>query len=364
MPRNVIGMRKEELDTPALCLDIEIVEANLKRMADFFAPLPAKLRPHFKTHKTPILAQRQLAAGAIGITCAKLGEAEVLAEAGIRDILIANQVVGAAKIARLVNLAAYTEVMVAVDHLDNVTALAEAAAAKEVRLRVLIEVDVGMGRCGVAAGVAALALAREIVARPSLRFEGLMGYEGHAVMIPDVAERRHAVEKAMGSLLATRDLIEKAGIPVKIVSAGGTGTYALSGQYAEVTEVQAGSYLTMDSNYHDKVGITEFGRALTLLATVIHTHGNRAVTDAGLKCLTTEFGMPVVAHPGGWTVVRLAEEHGLLDRAGGADLHPGDKVEIIPSHGCTTINLHDEFHVLRRGVLEAIWPIAGRGKSA
>jgi D-serine deaminase-like pyridoxal phosphate-dependent protein len=357
-------MKREDLDTPALCLDIEVVEANLEHMAAFFVPLPTRLRPHFKTHKTPILAQMQLSAGAIGITCAKLGEAEVLAQAGIRDILIANQIVGAAKIARLVNLAAYTEVMVAVDDMDNVAQLAAAASAKDISLRVLIEVDVGMGRCGVTPGKAALALAQVIVARPSLRFEGMMGYEGHAVMIPDLAERRRVAEEAMASLIATCDLIEKAGIPVPIVSGGGTGTYAITGRYPGVTEIQAGSYLTMDSRYHREVGMTEFGCALTLLATVIHTHGQRAIVDAGMKCLTREFGLPVVAHPAGWKAIGLSEEHGALERVGGPGLQVGDKVEIVPSHGCTTINLHDQFHVLRRGTLEAIWPIAGRGKSA
>jgi D-serine deaminase-like pyridoxal phosphate-dependent protein len=357
-------MKKEELDTPALCLDIEVVEANLEYMAAFFAPLPARLRPHFKTHKTPILAHMQLSAGAIGMTCAKLGEAEVLGQAGIRDILIANQIIGAAKIARLVNLAAYTEVMVAVDDVDNVAQLAAAASAKDVSLRVLIEVNVGMGRCGVTPGKAALALAQEIAARPSLCFEGMMGYEGHAVKIPDLAERRRVAEEAMASLIATRDLIEETGIPVLIVSGGGTGTYAITGRYPGVTEIQAGSYLTMDSQYHREVGMTEFGCALTLLATVIHTHGQRAIVDAGIKCLTREFGLPVVAHPAGWKAIGLSEEHGVLECVDGSDLQVGDKVEIIPSHGCTTINLHDEFHVLRRGTLEAVWPIAGRGKSA
>ena len=161
MPRSLIGTPKAELDTPALCLEIEAVEANIQRMADFFRDSPVRLRPHAKTHKCPTLARMQLAAGAIGITCAKLGEAEVMAAAGIKDILIANQIVGAGKIARLVNLAAYTEVMVAVDDAANVAELDAAAQAKGVRLRVVIEVDIGMARCGVQPGEPALALARQ-----------------------------------------------------------------------------------------------------------------------------------------------------------------------------------------------------------
>ena len=366
MSNNVIGMAKGALDTPALCLDIKTVEDNLAKMAAFFEPLPSALRPHFKTHKSPILAQMQIAAGAIGITCAKLGEAEVLAQAGVKDILIANQIVGQSKIQRLVNMAAYTQVMVAVDTAEMAHELAAAAQAKGLRLRVIIEVDNGMNRCGVAPGQPAVELVRRIVAHPALRFEGMMGYEGHAVMIPDMAERRRVAEGAMAELVATRDAVVNAGIPVRIVSAGGTGTYAITSKYPGVTEVEAGSYLTMDTRYHDDAGMAEFGCALTLLASVIHVRDTHAVIDAGKKCLTEEFGLPKVIAPQGWKLASLSEEHGKLVPAGpdAAKLKVGDQVELIPSHGCTTINLHDNYHVIRDGVLEAIWPIAGRGKTA
>ena len=215
MPRSLIGTSKSDLDTPALCLDIEAVEANIQRMADYFRDGPVRLRPHAKTHKCPTLARMQLAAGAIGITCAKLGEAEVLAAAGIKDILIANQIVGAGKIARLVNLAAYTEVMVAVDDAANVAELDAAAQAKGVRLRVVIEVDIGMGRCGVQPGEPALALARQIVAASGLRFEGVMGYEGHTIFHPDPEERRALTEPSVKLLVDTADLLRRHGIPVR-----------------------------------------------------------------------------------------------------------------------------------------------------
>ena len=363
MSGNYPGMKKKEFDTPALCLDIENVEKNLNNMANFFSKLPASLRPHFKTHKSPILAQMQLEAGAIGITCAKLGEAEILAQAGIKDILIANQIVDPLKIVRLINLSAYTEVMVAVDSVENIVQLDSAASEKGVRLRVLIEIDIGMGRCGVAPGKNALSLAHEIISSSSLRFEGLMGYEGHAVMISDPVERKRTAEKAMALLVTTASVIRESGIPVRVVSGGGTGTYAISGQYPGVTDIQAGSYLTMDSQYHENVGIKEFNYALTLITTVIHINGDRAITDAGMKSLSADFGMPIVINPAGWGVSNLAEEHGFLKQSGGSRLRSGDKVEIVPSHGCTTINLHDVFHVVRNGKLEAIWPISGRGKS-
>jgi len=356
------GTAKADLDTPALCLDIAAAEANIRRMADYFKGSPVRLRPHSKTHKCPMLAHKQLAAGAIGITCAKLGEAEVMGQAGIRDILIANQIVGDIKIARLVNLAAYTDVMVAVENWDNVQALSGAAQDKGVSLRVVIEVDIGMGRCGALPGDETLALAQKIVNLPGLRFCGLMGYEGHMVMIPDWNERKQKTLRELAKLTSTADLLRQKGIPVEIVSSGGTGTHEITGRVPGITELQVGSYITMDAQYHEKVGIT-FDCALTVLCTVVSTRGgDHAVIDAGLKTMTRDFGMPLCLHPAGWAVTALSEEHGILKRVDGPPLKLGDKVEIVPNHGCTTINLHDQYHVIRDGRLEAIWPIAARGK--
>ena len=362
MPRSLIGTPRPDLDTPALCLDIEAVEANVRRMADLFRDGPVRLRPHAKTHKSPILAQMQLAAGAIGITCAKLGEAEVLAAAGIKDILIANQIVGAGKIARLVNLAGYTAVMVAVDDAANAAELDAAAQAKGIRLRVLVELNIGMDRCGVLPGEPALALAQRVAASPGLRLEGVMGYEGHTVFIQDPQERREKTEASVKLLVDTAELLRSHGFPVPIVSSGGTGTCLITGRYPGVTEIQVGSYITMDSQYREEVGM-DFAYGLTVLATVTSVRSpDRVIIDAGLKTVTRDFGLPRVIAPAGWELVDLSEEHGHLRRIGGAALKIGDKVEIVPNHGCTTINLHDEYHVLRQGVLEAVWPIAARGK--
>jgi D-serine deaminase-like pyridoxal phosphate-dependent protein len=355
-----VGLRKCELDTPALCLDAAALERNIARMARFFRDRPAKLRPHCKTHKCPTIAWMQLRAGAIGITCAKLSEAEVMAQAGIQDLLIANQVVGARKIARLVNLAAYTQVMVAVESAANAEELSAAAEAKGVRLRVLLEVDTGDHRCGVEPGQPALHLARRVLSLGGLRFEGIMGYEGHAVMISDASERRKVAEEAAAQLVATRDLLAQSGIPVGIVSAGGTGTYDITGAYGGITEIQAGSYATMDARYNE-VGI-DFELALTVVSRVISVaRPGMAFIDAGLKALTPEFGMSRLIRPRGWTLVRLSEEHGHLRCEGGEPLKPGDMVELVPSHGCTTINLHDVYHVTRDDLVEAVWPIAARG---
>jgi D-serine deaminase-like pyridoxal phosphate-dependent protein len=359
---SVIGNVPNDLDTPALCIDLPALEQNLERMAAYFAARPAGLRPHTKTHKSPLLAHRQIAAGAIGVTCAKLGEAEVMAQAGIYDILIANQIVGSQKIGRLVNLAAYTEVMVAVDNLVNVAQLDAAARDKGVRLRVLVEVDVGMGRCGVQPGQDAVLLARQVADGQGLRFEGVMGYEGHTVGIPDYAERTRQAQAAVKLLLESKERIEAEGLPVGIVSGGGTGTYDITGNYPGVTEVQAGSYLTMDAQYRDVVGV-DFGCALFVLAQVISTpRPGVAIIDAGLKSLTRDFGLPVVASPAGWELTRLSEEHGFLQRTDGPVLKLGDRVSIWPNHGCTTINLHERYVALRDGVVEGVWPIAGRGR--
>jgi D-serine deaminase-like pyridoxal phosphate-dependent protein len=356
------GTAKSDLDTPVLCLDIAMVEANIKRMADYFESSSVRLRPHSKTHKCPILALKQIEAGAIGITCAKVGEAEVMAQAGIRDILIANQIVSPIKIARLVSLAAYTDVMVAVENAENAQALSAAAIDKGVRLRTVIEVDIGMGRCGTLPGDETLALAKQMVVLPGLRFCGLMGYEGHTVMIPDWNERKQKTIADLQKLTATADLLRQNGIAVEIVSSGGTGTYEITGHVPGITELEVGSYITMDAQYHEKVGIG-FGYALTLLCTVVSTRGSdHAIFDAGLKAMTRDFGMPVCVNPPGWVVTGLSEEHGFLKRVDGAPLKMGDKVEIVPNHGCTTINLHDQYYVTRNDRLEAIWPIAARGK--
>jgi len=355
-----VGMPKQEMDTPALLLDLDKLEANIARMAAFFADRPAKLRPHTKTHKCPIIAHKQIEAGAIGVTCAKLDEAEAMARAGIRDILIANQIVGRRKIGRLMGLAGWTEIMVAVDDAHNVADLSAAAASRGVGLRVLVEVNVGMGRCGVEPGGPTVALARQVASSPGLIFEGLMGYEGHAVMRPTFKERREKAEAAMALLVGAKDQVEAAEMDVRIVSGGGTGTYNISGAYPGVTEIEAGSYATMDVRYRD-CGLP-FQCALTCVTTVISVPRPRvAITDAGMKALTPEFGMPEAVGREGIVVTKLSEEHGALELADGVSLRPGDKIELIPSHGCTTINLHDQFYALRNGVVEAIWPIAARG---
>jgi D-serine deaminase-like pyridoxal phosphate-dependent protein len=346
-------MRKQDVDTPALLLDLDAVEENIASMARYFAARPQNLRPHFKTPKTPEVARRQLAAGAIGITAAKVGEAEVLARAGLGPILIANQVVGRTKIDRLFAAARAVEIIVAVESEFNVAQLEEGAKRAGASLGVIIEVDTGMHRCGTAAPAETVELARRI-GRGPLRYRGVMGYEGHAVLIPDREQREATARAALTELSAHVDALSRAGLAPEIVSAGGTGTYDIAGNWPGVTEVQAGSYVFMDGAY--RFVRPDLGRsALTLLATVVARHGEWAIIDAGMKSLTNEFGaprgkdLPV-------KVARLSEEHGHVE-AGNLEIAPGAKIEIVPSHGDTTINLHSEYYVCRGDEVVATWPI-------
>jgi len=356
---SIIGRSKWEVDTPALLLDMEAVEANLARMAEWFEDRPCGLRPHFKTHKLPLIARMQVEAGAVGIACAKLSEAQVLLEHGIRDVLIANQVVGQEKVRRLVGLAGWGRLTVCVDDAANAEMISARAAEQGRRVDVLIEVNVGLNRCGVAPGRPALELAGRIAGLPGLGFQGLMGYEG-GLFIKDEARKEAECRKANRALVETRDLLEKNGFPVRVVSAGGSNTYRLTGSYPGVTEVQAGSYVTMDTHSQDH-GL-DFRPALSLMTTVVsRPEPGRAVIDAGLKAVSQDLGLPRCGRPE-MELVKLNEEHGHL-RIKNPDLPlgPGDKIELIPSHGCTTIPLHDRYVLVRGRMVESVTPIAGRG---
>ena len=355
-----IGKPWTSLDTPTLCVDLDTLERNIQRMAALARDAGVALRPHIKTHKCPQIAQMLLDAGAAGITCAKVSEAEVMVDAGITDILIANQIVGAFKIQRLVSLAKRSQLTVAVDDADNVAMLSKEAERAGVTVGVLVEVDVGMGRCGVAPMEPALALAQTVAALPGLELRGVMGYEGHAVMIPDATEREQAVQAALTPLVETAALLRDRGLTADVVSAAGTGTAAMTARFPGITEIQPGSYATMDARY----GGLDLGfePSVTIVAQVISVpREDRAVLDAGLKSATTEFGNPPVRSPEGWRLAHLSEEHGVLHREGGSPLALGDRVALIPTHGCTTNNLHDRFFAVQGGIVAAVWPIAARG---
>ena len=362
-PQEYIGMPRDEIDTPVLLVDLDALESNIEKMAQHFKEAGKQLRPHTKSHKTPAIALQQLEAGAIGITCAKPGEAEVMADAGIQDILIANEVIGPQKIQRLMDLAARCDIMFAVDDPANLTAIAAAASARGVSPRVLIEVNIGHNRCGLTPGSQVVALARQAVDSPGVRFAGLMGYEGHIIDLEDKQTRDGGARECLQRLVDAREDVEKAGIEVEICSSSGTGDYYVGLAYDGITEIQAGSYALMDAAY-GKLNLG-FKNALTVLTMVTSRPSpEQVITDAGLKSVTPEHGLPPVKDRDDLEVHALSEEHGRLRTLSGPceDLKAGDLLEFIPGHGCTTVNLHDQLYAIRDGRLEAIWEIAGRGK--
>lgn len=355
-----IGQPVSELDTPTLLLDRAASDRNLAKMAAFFRDRPAKLRPHFKNHKCVTLAKRQLVAGAVGMTCAKLGEAEILVDHGVDNVLIANQIVGKAKTARLAQLANRARVGVAVDHIEQAVAISRAASEVGSTVDLLIEVDIGMGRCGVPAGSPALELARRLGDLPGVRFAGIQAYEGHLVNVLDRAERVTRSREAMQQAVDTRRMIEAAGIPVGCISGCSSATYDSTGTLPGVDEVQAGTYATMDRQYYRLA--PEFDIALSILVRVISRPApNKAVLDLGVKGAGGEFGVPSIRDfPDVEIPFFLAEEHTVVQKS--PDWKIGQTLHLIPSHACTTCNLHREMVVHENGHVVEIWPIEASGK--
>jgi D-serine deaminase-like pyridoxal phosphate-dependent protein len=354
----MLGQTLDTLDTPQLLLDLDVVDANLHRMLDAFRGRPVNVRVHFKSLKCAGLARYLAERGVGGFLCAKLNEAEVLADAGLRDLFIANQVVGPIKLRRLAELARRAKIRVCVDDADNVDQMASAAQAAGSEIGVLVEVDIGMGRCGVAPGEPALALARRIAGQRGLHFVGLQGYDGHLQMLPDVNERRAKCLEGLEKLVGTRRLIERAGLPVEVVTGAGTGTWEWVGNHDGITEIQPGSFLLMDCAYH--AVRPEFGCALSILATIISRRPGRYILDAGSKAISRDFGMPVVKGRAGEQVVKLAEEHTIVDTAEPGRI--GEQREVLPAHCCATMNLHRQCVAVRGGRVEAVWPIEASGR--
>jgi D-serine deaminase-like pyridoxal phosphate-dependent protein len=350
-------MRLSEIDTPALLLDLDAMERNLTKMASFFSA-GTRLRPHYKNHKCPALARRQLAAGAIGMTCATLAEAEALVANGIGNILISSEIAGDQKIRRFVDLARHTDVIAVVDNAYAARALAAAAREKGCRIGVLVDINVGQNRTGVKPGEPALELARQVVGA-GLWLRGLMGYEGHVAHMREGQEKESAYDLAMNPLMQTRCLLEQNGIPIEIVSTGGTGTHHLTRRFPAITEFQAGSYLVMDAEY--RTTHTEFELALTILGTVISvTEGDRVIVDAGLKSISGEHGLPVMKSHDGLRFRRLNAEHGIIDILDrNVSLAPGQTVEIWPQYSDATINLHDRMYGVRNGEVEEVLQLQG-----
>jgi D-serine deaminase-like pyridoxal phosphate-dependent protein len=342
---------------------MDVLEANIAHVAQLCRAHGVQWRPHFKGHKTLEIAQMQISAGAIGVTCAKLGEAEILAGNGIRDILIANQIVGGLKIRRLMRLLDSADAIVSVDGVDNVRELAEAARQAGKTLRVVIEVDIGMHRAGAEPGAAVAALAGEIASHPSLQFTGVMGWEAQTTGIADPREKERAVAAAIALLTRSADLCRQAGHDVRIVSCGGTGTLLYCVKQPGVTEVQVGGAVMNDAHYRWDYNI-DLPFALTVLATVTSRPTlTRVILDAGRKAMSTDMATPRPLGVPAVREVRLSAEHAKLELEVPSALPKvGDRVEFIPGYTDTSVHLHEEMVVLRNGRVEAVWKVAGRGK--
>jgi D-serine deaminase-like pyridoxal phosphate-dependent protein len=347
-------MKLSELSTPALCVDVDVLQRNVERMAAFFRGRSCALRPHFKAHKTPAIARVQAAAGCAGFTCATLDEAEVLAAHGFDDLLIANELLDSTKTDRLRALADRARVTVAVDSLAGVALL------RDLPLAALVDVNVGLPRCGVPPG-GAVEIARA-VADSHLQLRGVMGYEGHAMGIMDRESRAQTAREAMANLLGVADELRVAGLEVEVVSAGGTGTYDITGTIPGVTEVQAGSYALMDTTYA-RFGLP-FAEAVRCLATVLSVQGGLAVLDAGLKALAVDHGSPELPDDVPASVLFLSDEHTTLATDAGFAARPGDRLWLRPSHVDPTVNLHDRLFAIRSDEVLDVWRVEARGYRA
>ncbi len=349
-----------DISTPALLVDAGALDRNIRRMAAFFADGPCRLRPHVKAHKTPEIARRQLAAGScVGLTCATVDEAEMVADF-CDDVLLANEIVSPAKCDRVAVLASRTRLTVAIDSPDGLRAVAAAAGRAGTTLDVLVDLDVGQGRCGVTPGADAVTLARLVSQTPGVRLRGVMGYEGHVQPVRERAAREAQARDAMGRLVATAEHLRAQGLPCDVVSGGGTGTYDISGRVPGVTEIQAGSYALMDTDY----GAVEVGfePAFFVLGTVVSCPvPGRVVADCGHKSSTKDHGNPGVKGMPGAMVTSLNDEHATIALPPGVSLQIGDRVALLPSHTDPTINLHDALYVVEGETVVDVWPIVGRG---
>jgi 3-hydroxy-D-aspartate aldolase len=356
-PPAEIGQRLDEVDTPALVLELDAFEANLDALSRSLEGKRVRVRPHAKMHKSPEVAKRQLARGAVGVCCQKVSEAEAMVEGGITDVLVSNEVIGSKKIKRLAALAARAHIGVCVDDAGNVAELQNSGA----KLDVYIELEVGMRRCGIEPGEQALQLARQIENAPNLRFAGLQAYHGRAQHMRTMEQRHAAIEIAAQHVAEMKRLLAKAGIDCPVVTGAGSGTYLLEVE-AGWDEIQVGSYAFMDVDYAKNewsAPMPRFKHALFVLATVMSRASDRAIVDAGLKASSVDSGLPTVWQRPGLAYVGASDEHGKIE---GNDLpRLGEKLLLVPGHCDPTVNLYDWYVCVRGGRVEALWPITARG---
>lgn len=357
-------MTADELDTPALCVDLDAFEANVRDIVAACRSRGIGWRPHAKCHKSIAVGRRLIDAGALGLTCAKLGEAEVFAAAGISDLLIANLVVGPLKVRRLVELRRIADPIVCLDHLDQAEPISRAMQEAGLSIRAILEIDIGMQRAGVQPGQAALELAERIKPLKGIQFAGIMGYEGHLLLIADPVEKEARIRAALTLLAETRDLLLEHDIACPIVSCGGTGSFATCVSQPGITEIQSGGAIFMDAFYRFRCHVSQFRYALKVITTVVSRPApDRAIIDAGRKTMNMELIMPVVLGREDIHVASLSAEHGILRLDPSAhELRIGQRLEIVPGYSDLTNVLHDQFYALRGSQVEEVWPLEARGK--
>jgi D-serine deaminase-like pyridoxal phosphate-dependent protein len=371
MPFSMLS--RDEIATPALLLDLDAFDANVTAMASHLRERGKAFRPHGKTHKCPEIARRLVVAGAVGNCTAKLSEAEVFADHGLRGLLVTTPVIGAAKIARAVRLAARTpDTILCVDHERNVRDLSDAATAHAGGEPVVLNlaVDLFFGRTGVSPGAPALDLARFITRQPHVRFAGLQAYDGGAAHTTPYESRRTRSRVAMAKAVETRRLIERDGIPCPLVTGGSTGTYRIDAEIDGVTELQPGSFVFMDIEYAgiggpDGSDYRDFRQALSVVTTVVSRTPGLAIVDGGYKAFATDRPLtPQAVGLSGVTYAWAGDEHGRLDLShADRDVRVGDRISFVPPHCDPTVNLYDRIYALRGEQVEAVWPIAARGMS-
>lgn len=357
------GMREDEVDTPALILDLDAFEANLDTMAQRLAPTGARLRAHAKTHKSAVIARLQMERGAIGQCVQKVGEAEALARAGIDDLLVSNEVIAPRKLARLAALARIARVAVCADDAAALPALEAAAEAAGIRLSVLVEIEVGAKRCGLEPGAPAGELAGRIAASKHLSFGGLQAYFGSAQHKRQPEERRAAIAHAGTCVERTLEDLRRRGLHCPIIGGAGTGTFALEASSGLWTEIQAGSYIFMDADYARNIEPPPFRHALFVLAQVMSAPAGsgRAVVDAGHKAAPTDSGYPQVFGRPELAYVGASDEHGVLEARDGPLPGLGEKLRLIPGHCDPTVDRYDWYVGVRGGRVECLWPVTARG---
>ena len=359
-----IGTPVDQLDTPALVVDLDVLERNIDTLHSFFRQRQAKVRPHVESHRCPAIAHKQMASGGTvgGISVTTVGEAEVFAQHGFADILVANEVVTTQKIGRLCALAHHTKMTVAADNPKNVEDLSEAAQGNGVTLSVVLDIHTRLNRCGVEPGRPAVELARAITEAKSLHLAGLMTYEG-AILEEDFEKLASESRMWIQQVLDTREMVEKDGMAVAAVIVGGTHNYEIAGAMPGVTEVPAGSYALMDYRYSQHR--PQFKPAVGVMASVTsRPEPEVAFLDCGQKAIGIDTGLPVVEDIPGATLSNMSAEHGWLTLEGNArsSVDLGGKVRLTPWDSGNCVNIYDYINVVRDGKLEAIWEIAARGR--